>query len=382
MTHADKVIEHPHFLNALQKLRTLLLAETPNSDDEGDVVQLVGASRAGKTRMLSVLESDLRARCDMHPKALPPGIVNGSTMPLVRVKTVAPSRGSFSQDKLWSQLIAKLLPLSHIALKRGGLQSEKSMVLNLAEALRNRGTRWLIIDEAHHLLYIRPGRRSAADDADRMYQQMESLKSLVNLSGVKMILSGSPRLLGFPGGANEPSSLGTLDLSEQFAGRSQIIPLFLYNPEDQNDIKSFFEEARLILDQHSLCEDVEFLLKLQMVNGGSVGRLNSQAHSLKHQSKGRRISPKALLESPYALERKTWQQFMASDSFLRTQLARNLDSELEDFLSSNAEFSSKSLPEEAGKAKPVSKQPPRKGKRVGMNYNKRRQVQFSPEAVS
>ena len=102
-----------------------------------------------------------------------------------------------------------------------GAQTNRLSGLRTAveRSLRSRGTRFIVVDEAAHMM--RHGHPS------RIEQQLDTLKSLSNEYGVQWILLGSYDLFEL------------VSLSGQLARRTHVIHFGRYREDDEGDVKAF-----------------------------------------------------------------------------------------------------------------------------------------------
>jgi hypothetical protein len=176
-------ILHHHYVSSARLLELSLLVTLP-----GEVVTLVGPSRAGKTQLV---KEATRASYPCN---------DGISMPVVYVEAENASRdGEFSSKAF---MVACLRAVHHPIYGRvsGDFDDERGVPLrfkNVTEAtlrdafettLIGRSVKVFIVDEAHHVEYIRGGIVAAA-------RMLDSLKCLASKTGVKLVLAGSYKLL-------------------------------------------------------------------------------------------------------------------------------------------------------------------------------------------
>lgn len=302
MPELDLVLEHPHFVSALGGLADAALPEVMG---EGRVVVVPGASRSGKTVLKEVFRRVAVAHSAKSPRTPPDGVTPDQAMPFIFEEAAIQSDRSFKQQTLWRKLLRKLLPLSN-ADSRDVREADLSDLL--ATALRNRCTQWVFLDEAHHLLYMRPtGRGRDADDA-RRYQRMEALKSVVNASGATFILAGNPDLMQI------------YDLSEQLAARSETVPLHLYSANSEEEFHQFCHWAEKVLDSEGIALKSSECEQLFVGYAGSIGKLYSR---IVHLRSSTRLSVRNLLDRQNMLEVKTRYAMRDSDEYLRQRMAES-----------------------------------------------------------
>lgn len=165
-------------------------------------------------------------------------------VPLATISAVPPNSNGFSWKDFYIRLLSGqheplvdrklLLPRQPSLLPGHGL-GEKYLENSVADSLRraveeycrHRRTRFLVIDEAHHMLLV--------NNQQRLECQFECLKSLTIQTGVTILLTGTYRLLDI------------LEQSGQLTRRSQVIHFPRYDvrhKEDRTDyqkVLGFFE---------------------------------------------------------------------------------------------------------------------------------------------
>lgn len=194
-------IQHPHYQRVEQQLFTQLSMGAP-----GSVVLLVGPTRVGKSRLVKVVAKRLVEQ--------PP---NDDTQPVIIVEAATTNDGRFSMKHFTMRALEELQhPLfgEHGHVVRQG-ETETRLRLQLEHAIRYRKTRYLIIDEAHHLL--RTARSHGAADV------LDSLKCLANATGVILLLAGGYQLF--------TAGLASAHLN----GRMRVIEFGRYRPEGDDE---------------------------------------------------------------------------------------------------------------------------------------------------
>lgn len=122
---------------------------------------------------------------------------------------------------------------------------------SLENSLRQRRTRVLIIDEAHHMLMVK--------DPSRLEYQFEALKSLTIETDVTIVLVGTYRLLDIR------------DQSGQLVRRSEIINLPRYDVRKRQDAAAFASLVRTLTQQLPFEEVPDFQSDLDYVYAKSAG---------------------------------------------------------------------------------------------------------------
>ncbi|RDS84137.1 AAA family ATPase [Dyella psychrodurans] len=165
---------HPKFEEAFDRVYAHAALGLTDS-----VIMVVGPTRVGKTTLSRLLESKLACS----------DLVEGSDIPLIRIEAATTDRGFISSKYLTLRM---LQALKHPFYDDDGYQarlsdSETKLRSRLDKALRARGTRFILIDEAHHLLRTKSNRAIGS--------VLDSLKCLANETGVILILFGGYELL-------------------------------------------------------------------------------------------------------------------------------------------------------------------------------------------
>ncbi len=171
-TLETKRIDHREYRKASEELFTHATFAPP-----GTVIMLVGPSRAGKSRVVKGVFSRLMAK---SPEA--------GKKPAIWCEAVNSDRGRFSCKELTQRMLVALehplFPSSeldrpaqdgHDGFPRRNA-TEPNMRIAAERAMRARGTHWVVVDEAHHIVQT----HSPANA--RNY--LDSLKSLGNTAGV------------------------------------------------------------------------------------------------------------------------------------------------------------------------------------------------------
>lgn len=240
-------------------LADLLPLLTPHS--ESNIIVLTGATGVGKStltkRLLSRLIQDFTGVVQRDPGAVP----------LAYVEAYADGDARFSFKGLYRSLLNELqdpgtdnkcsLEVNDGKLVIKPQASRTTSVLRsaLEDALKLRKTQVVVVDEAYHLL--RFGKLTAV---------MDTLKSLANTTGVKLVLVGSFDLFDLV------SDHG------QVARRTAILNLDRYHIDDVEDCKQFKKVVEMLQAKWP-CESVpQFTAiadELLEVSLGCVGLLKS-----------------------------------------------------------------------------------------------------------
>lgn len=236
------VVRHKNYQDALDRL--IPLAVDFDHRGKGTIIQVVGATRSGKTQLLTELEEAAIAKSKEIEWEPPAGIAQSAHMPYIQIEADTDWFTGSRRDEtqFFRHILRKLLPEAcEKELRNANVYSSG---IALAREFVKRGVRWLVIDEAHHLMYVKSDRTKAASYETRR-NRMETLKSLVNQSGICLILAGGPELLS------------TRFLAEQFGARCSTIALYLYSLKELKDQQEFVRCAEPVLKANPIVCDGE-----------------------------------------------------------------------------------------------------------------------------
>lgn len=172
---ANREISHPRYEECLN-LTFSYLALAP----QGSVVVLVGPTRVGKTTLTDAVSKRLvRAKDGLDRDGVP----------IVRVDATTTDQGFMSTRYMKLRILEEL---GHPMFQPGTYQPRFSMTESAAQLTLNRafealGTKYLIIDEAHHLLRTKSERLIGSS--------LDNLKCIGNENNVVVLLSGGYELL-------------------------------------------------------------------------------------------------------------------------------------------------------------------------------------------
>lgn len=183
-------IPHPRYLEVERRLFTQLSMGAP-----GSVVLLVGPTRVGKSRLVRDVSERLVKQT-----------ASDDDQPIIVVEAATTNGGRFSMKHF---TIRALQALRHPMYGELGFvirqsESETHLRIRLEQAILHRHTKYLFIDEAHHLL--RTTRSGLAAEV------LDSLKCLANATGVILLLAGGYEL--FTAGLSSPHLNGRMRVIE------------------------------------------------------------------------------------------------------------------------------------------------------------------------
>jgi AAA domain-containing protein len=218
----DKVVAHPHLKEIHRQLWQAI--QQPGGVS---LILVFGPTGVGKTTLRCRLEKQLweagRPMMEQDP----------GHIPVVGLEVAVADAESFRWRDYYQRALAaldepmlkhKIIP-DHVLEKRAELRNSGRYKVTaelrwaLEQALRHRRPAAFIVDEAQHFKRIASGRR--------LLDQMDTLKSLANLTGITHVLIGTYELLGFA------------QLSAQLDRRSCEIHFPRYHIDDPEETLAF-----------------------------------------------------------------------------------------------------------------------------------------------
>ncbi len=219
------IVDHPYIRDAVKSAYSLL-----DSLVSERLVFVCGPSGVGKSEFVKKFKEKIVSQ-DGVTNLNKPGMV-----PVVDVEASAPEKNSFDFDLLWMSILEQLREplidrkISYVERNITGINRSISIkrkpdyIRVVANALKYRGVKALIIDEAHHMLRISSGKR--------LNWSADILKTLVNLSGVPVILVGTYALLAYLEDLNP-------QITDQIGLRSKLIHIPRYHANIQDEQHNF-----------------------------------------------------------------------------------------------------------------------------------------------
>jgi len=216
-------IKHTRIRQVMDELSCLIYPESQDS-----ILMVCGPTGVGKSALAKhmVNAENERSAAEMQADA---GII-----PAVYVEARASGEDDFSWRLFYQSVQEQLdteieLPKYHFGIDAGTgrmmrSRSPKDRTLaglrtSLEKALRHRKTRFLVIDEAAHIIH--QTRRN------RLEIQLDTLKSLANQAGVQIVMVGSYDLFQL------------MSLSGQLARRTHVLHFERYRQDNDSDIRAF-----------------------------------------------------------------------------------------------------------------------------------------------
>lgn len=230
------------------------------------IIQVVGPTGAGKSTLaIHLYQALLEQYVDLIEND--PGAV-----PIAILDAIAPNGSSFNWKDFYIRLLEKhgdiltdrktLLPRQYDLFEGCAVPIHQERTTTEAlrrtteKCLKNRKTKVLIIDEAHHLLMV--------NNPKRLEFQFEALKSLTIESNVVIVLVGTYKLLAIR------------DQSGQLVRRSEVAHFPRYNLRQKEDQRNFLNALVELQRQlplpvmPNLSADVRYYF---LKSGGSIGIL-------------------------------------------------------------------------------------------------------------
>jgi len=221
----------------------------------GELLVLVGPTRVGKTRCvrdaLAVPTTNLPDD-NGHMRVVLVEAANESTSGEFSTKSFAmaclraihhPIYGVAAEDDPWERGLDELLDRT----------PERRLWSAFANALRLRKTEYLVIDEAHHVLYVRGGDMAAS-------RVLESWKCLANTTQIKIVLIGSY------------SVLSLLTLAPHLLGRQQPLEFPRYRSDSRTDIEAWEQLLRRFSEHLPIENGKSLSVWNRYLFEGSIGR--------------------------------------------------------------------------------------------------------------
>ncbi len=219
-----KVVAHQRLLEVYEALSHAIRYPAGAS-----LILVAGPTGVGKTTLLQRIVKQLIEDASRDPTTTPGHI------PVIAMEAPSPDSGNFSwKDYFTRALIAADEPMLADKItydmrgihrdEQGQLIIERTLTTPdlrrvLEKCLYHRRPRAFIVDEAQHIKKMASGRR--------LLDQMDTLKSLANMTSTVHVLIGTYDLLGL------------MDLSAQLARRSVTIHFPRYHADQPEDLKEF-----------------------------------------------------------------------------------------------------------------------------------------------
>lgn len=216
-------IKHPRIAQVMDEFNALIY---PGSQDS--ILLICGPTGVGKTTMAKHLrDATLRqAASDME--------VDAGLVPSAYVEAISSGEDQFNWPFLFESILEEIDPLAGMPRAEYGIdadtgrfvrpkgssyQTRRALRQAAVKALRARGTRALIIDEAAHIIQNLTTKKTRI--------QVNTIKSMANMSHTQAVLIGSYDLYEL------------MSLSGQLARRTHVIHLERYREDRPEDVHAF-----------------------------------------------------------------------------------------------------------------------------------------------
>lgn len=252
------------------------------------LIFVVGPTGVGKTTLLGRIVKQLIEDASRDP------LTTTGTIPVVAMEAPSPDSGNFSwKDYFTRALIALDEPMMDAKVTfdirgihrddQGQLVIEQSVTTAdlrrvLEKCLHHRRTRAFIVDEAQHLKKMASGKR--------LLDQMDTLKSLANMTRTVHVLIGHYDLLGLWG------------LSAQLSRRSVEIHFPRYRLDQAEDLKEFkkllrtFQRHLPLLEEPDLQSHADYFYERSLGCTGMLKTLLNKAYGAALEQEERTLTPK------------------------------------------------------------------------------------------
>lgn len=255
----DRIVAHPHLKETHQKIWQAL-----QNPSKAHLIFVIGPTGVGKTTLRSRLEQQLweagRSTIEKNP----------GHIPVIGLEVAVADADNFRWRDYYTRALQALdepaieekeLPL-HIERERPDLKNRGPYKITselrwaLEQALHYRCPAAFIVDEAQHFRRISGGRR--------LLDQMDTIKSLANLTGIPHVLIGTYELLSFS------------HLSAQLDRRSCEIHFPRYHLDIPEELQAFkrvlltFQRGLPLMGEPDLLSQVEYFYENSV---GCVGVL-------------------------------------------------------------------------------------------------------------
>lgn len=193
-------------------------------------------------------------------------VANPGFVPAIRVEAPASGEKEFSWRLFYQRILNALEGELDVPRTAYGVDAETGRVVRpsgpqthrlaglrtaVERSLRQRGTRFIVVDEAAHMMRQCP--------AHRLEMQLDTLKSLSNECGVQWILLGSYDLFEL------------LSLSGQLARRTHVLHLARYRQDSEADVRAFRSCLKKFCEWLPALQEVDLLAYSDLFHENTLG---------------------------------------------------------------------------------------------------------------
>lgn len=362
-----KVVAHQHLKQVYDALLHAVRYPAGTS-----LIYVTGPTGVGKTTLLQRLVKQLFEDAAKDPATTP------GHLPAMLMEAASPDTGNFSwRDYFTRALIAADEPMLQDKITydirgihrdgQGQLVIERTVTALdvrrvLEKCFRHRQPRALIVDEAQHLKKMTSGRL--------LLDQMDTLKSLANISSTVHVLVGTYDLLGL------------MNLSAQLARRSVEIHFPRYHIDQGEDLKEFkkllrtFQRHLPLPKEPDLESHYPYFYERSLGCTGMLKTLLNKALGAALEGQEQTLLPKhweAFAEPPYKLK-EMLHEIREGEKRLHEQESESHLQELREMLGLEGAPAKDELPGEDASSTPPANPTRRQGRRVGQRGPKRDHV--------
>lgn len=254
-TSVGQRIRHPRIAGSIDECQLMLTAGS-----SANLILICGPTGVGKSTLGDFLvETELKNQA--NAMAINPGLI-----PAIRVEAPASGERDFSWRLFYQRILSALEgeldaprtaygvdPATGRVIRPLGPQNNRLSGLRTAveRSLRNRGTRFIVVDEAAHMM--------RQCHPTRLEQQLDTLKSLSNEYGVQWILLGSYDLFEL------------VSLSGQLARRTHVIHFGRYREDVAEDIRSFRGCLKMLGDGMPALQGIDLVRYAEVFHQNTLG---------------------------------------------------------------------------------------------------------------